>query len=45
MRSQALGNDVRDQPEDGRPSSPRQSTITVHLDRAGFYLDIVEFES
>ena len=45
MRSQAPGNDVGDQPEDGRPSSPRQSTITVDRDRPGFYLNIVEFES
>jgi hypothetical protein len=45
MRSQAPGNDVRDQPEDGRPPSPRQSTITADRDRPGFYVNIVEFES
>lgn len=42
---EALGNDIRDRLDDGRPSSPRRSTITADRDRPGFYLNIIEFDS
>jgi hypothetical protein len=42
---EALGNDIRDRLDDGRPSSPRRSTITADRDRPGVYLNIIEFDS
>ena len=33
---EALGNEIRDWLDDGRPSSPRRSTITADRDRPGF---------
>ena len=42
---EALGNEIRDRLDDGRPSSPRRSTITADRDRPGFYLNIIEFDS
>ena len=42
---EALGNEIRDRLDDGRPSSPRRSTITADRDRPGVYLNIVEFDS
>ena len=42
---EALANEIRDRLDDGRPSSPRRSTITADRDRPGFYLNIVEFDS
>jgi hypothetical protein len=42
---EALGNEIRDRLDDGRPSSPRRSTITEDRDRPGVYLNIVEFDS
>jgi hypothetical protein len=42
---EALGNEIRGRLDDGRPSSPRRSTITEDRDRPGVYLNIVEFDS
>ena len=42
---EALANEIRDRLGDGRPSSPRRSTITEDRDRPGVYLNIVEFDS
>lgn len=42
---EALGKEIRDRLDDGRPSSPRRSTIAEDRDRPGVYLNIVEFDS
>jgi hypothetical protein len=42
---EALGNEIRGRLDDGRPSSPRRSTITEDRDRPGVYVNIVEFDS
>jgi hypothetical protein len=42
---EALGNEIRNRLDDGRPSSPRRSTISADRNRPGYYLNIVEFDS
>jgi len=43
--AEALGRAVQSRLDDGRPSSPRRTTITADRDRPGYYLNIVEFDS
>jgi hypothetical protein len=49
---EALGRDISDKLDDGRPSSPTRTTIVADRttiaadrDRPGYYLNIVEFAS
>ena len=42
---EALGHEIRDRLDDGRPSSPKRSTIVADRDRPNYYLNIVEFDS
>ncbi len=42
---EALGREIRDRLDDGRPSSPKRGTIAADRDRPGYYLNIVEFDS
>ena len=42
---EALGRDISEKLDDGRPSSPSRTTIAADRDRPGYYLNIVEFAS
>ena len=42
---EALGREIRDRLDDGRPSSPKRGTIVADRDRPNYYLNIVEFDS
>ncbi len=42
---EALGREIRDRLDDGRPSSPNRGMIAADRDRPGYYLNIVEFDS
>jgi hypothetical protein len=42
---ESLGREIQNRLDDGRPSSPRRTTITADRDRPGYYLNIVEFDS